>query len=157
MKTFPIVASASTSFRVAADNSLVFAAFDITAHGDVPFAPARAKTLHVSNLRLVGRYEGASHHLVLSTADLEAREVKARLKGGGDFIYDAPAALERLRAELTGREIALDMPGLFPQPVGYQTPDGGGRLSDRPAPVRHHPLQRHRAGLCAGCVGHGDA
>ena len=39
------LASASTSFRVAADSSLAFAAFDITAHGEVPFAPAKGKTL----------------------------------------------------------------------------------------------------------------
>ena len=29
--------------------------------------------------------------------------------------------LERVRAELSGANIALDMPGLFPQPVAYQT------------------------------------
>jgi Protein of unknown function/AsmA-like C-terminal region len=120
VKSFPIMASASTSFRVEADNSLAFAAFDITAHGDIPFTHAAAKTLKISNLRLVGRYEGPSHHLVLSTADLEARGVRARLKGTGDFIYDSSGRLERLRTELTGREIALDMPSLFAQPVAYQ-------------------------------------
>jgi hypothetical protein len=121
VRAFPVVASASTSFRVAPDNSLVFAVFDITAHGDIPFEPAAAKTLKISNLRLVGRYEGPSHHLALSTADLEAQGLKARLKGSGDFIYDSSGSLERLRAELTGRDIALDMPALFQQPVVYQT------------------------------------
>ena len=85
VKAFPVVASASTSFRVAADNSLQFAAFDITAHGDIPFGAVKAKVLKISNLRLVGRYEGPRHHLALSTADLEARGLQAQLKGGGRF------------------------------------------------------------------------
>lgn len=120
VKAFPVVASASTSFRVAADNSLQFAAFDIAAHGDIPFAALTAKALKLSNLRLVGRYEGPSHHLAITTAALEAKGVKAQLKGAGDFFYDRSGALERVHTELVGRDVSLDMPGLFQQPVVYQ-------------------------------------
>jgi hypothetical protein len=121
VKAFPVVASASTSFRVSPDNSLTFAAFDIVARGEVPFAVAKARTLNISNLRLVGRYDGVRHHLVLSTADLEARGLRARLKGTGDFLYDASGGLERVRTDLAARDVSLDVPGLFQKPVAYQS------------------------------------
>ena len=74
VKDIPIVASASTEFRVESGGKLSFAAFDITAHGEVPYAAMKTKALHINNLRLVGRYDGVSRHLALSTADLDARK-----------------------------------------------------------------------------------
>ena len=44
---------------------LVCAAFDLAARGEIPFAPLKSKALHISSLRLVGRYDGAAHHLAL--------------------------------------------------------------------------------------------
>jgi len=63
----------------------------------------------------VGRYDGAANHLALTTADLDAKEARARLKGGGDFYSDTSGKLERVKAVLAGENIALDMPGIFPQ------------------------------------------
>jgi hypothetical protein len=120
VKAFPVMASASTTFRVAPDNSLEYAGFDIIARGDIPFAIGSAKSLKSANLRLVGRYEGNIHHLVLSTADVQAKGLKASFKGIGDFIYAQGGALGRVRAELSGRDVGLDMPGLFETPVLYQ-------------------------------------
>lgn len=120
-KALPVMASASTSFRVAPDNALEYAAFDITAHGDIPFGALTAKALRQANLRLVGRYEGKSRHLALSTANIEAKGLKASLKGAGDFVYGDSGGLQSVRAALTGRDISLDIPGLFPQPVTYQS------------------------------------
>jgi hypothetical protein len=121
VKNLPVVASASSTFRVESGGRLGFAAFDITARGDVPFAALKGKLLHLSSLRLVGRYDGASRHLALTSADFNAKEVRALLKGSGDFFYDASNKLDRVHAELSGKDIALDMPGVFAQAVGYQS------------------------------------
>jgi len=97
------------------------AAFDIAAHGEIPFAAMKTKALHINNLRLVGRYEGAAGHLALTTANLDAREAHVALKGGSDFFYDENGKLERVHADLSGANIALDMPGVFAGPVGYRS------------------------------------
>jgi hypothetical protein len=121
VKDIPIVASASTEFRVESGGKLSFAAFDITAHGEIPYAAMKTKALHINNLRLVGRYDGAARHLALSTADLDAREARAALKGAGDFFYDASGKLERVHADLSGGNITIDMPGVFAGPIGYHS------------------------------------
>jgi hypothetical protein len=121
VKDMPVVASASTEFRIDPGSKLAFAAFDIAARGEIPYAAMKSKALHLESLRLVGRYDGATHHLALTTADIEAREARARLKGTGDFFFDAGGKLERVHADLSGGNIALDMPGVFAKPVGYQS------------------------------------
>ena len=45
------------------------------------------------------------------------------------------------------------MPGMFPQPVGYQSLQLRGDYLLAPRTVRHHRAQRHRAALCAGRQG----
>ena len=119
--TLPLVANASANFRINPNGTLATAAFDIRAKGEIPYAAMKGKALHVNDLRLVGRYDGASRHLVLDSADLKAREARAVLKGTGDFFYDGAGKLERMHGALTGRNIVLDMPGVFAQPVGYQS------------------------------------
>jgi hypothetical protein len=121
VRNMPVVVSASADFRVDSSARLGYAAFDITAHGEIPWAALTAKAVHISNLRLVGRYDGASGHLALTTADLNAQEVRASLKGGGDLFYDAAGKLARVHADLSAKNIAVDMPGIFSNPVGYQT------------------------------------
>jgi hypothetical protein len=121
IKDIAVVVSASADFRVDAGARLGYAAFDITAHGEVPWAAMQNKALHISNLRLVGRYDGASGHLALTTADLNAREVRASLKGSGAFFYSAGGKLARVHADLSAKNIAMDMPGILPKPTGYQT------------------------------------
>ncbi|MCU1464027.1 MAG: hypothetical protein JWO37_4102, partial [Acidimicrobiales bacterium] len=121
VKNLPVVASASTEFRVEPGGKLGFAAFDIIARGEIPLAAMKSKALHLSSLRLVGRYDGAARHLALTTADLDAREARALLKGTGDFFYNPSGKLERIHADLSGKNIALDMPGVFAQSVGYQS------------------------------------
>jgi hypothetical protein len=121
IKNIPVTVSASADFRIDSGARLGYAAFDITAHGEVPWAAMRGKALHISNLRLVGRYDGASGHLALTTADLKAREMRAVLKGAGDFFYGADGKLIRVHADLAARNIAVDMPAVLPRPTGYQT------------------------------------
>ncbi len=121
VKGVPLTAGVSANFRLASDGRLAAADFDIAAKGEIPWAAMNARALHVGTLRLVGHYDGAAHRLVLTTADLKAREARASLKGTGDFIYGAGGALERVHADLAGRNIALDMPGVYAQQVGYQS------------------------------------
>jgi len=121
VKDIPVVLSASTQFRMRSTGKIEEAAFDITAHGEVPFAVMKSKALHIDSLRLVGRYDGAANHLALTTANLDAKEARAHLKGSGDFYSDAAGGLERVRADLSGENIAINMPGVFAQPVNYQS------------------------------------
>jgi len=121
VKNIPLVASASTEFRIEPGGKLGFAAFDIIARGEIPFAAMKTKALHLNRVRLVGRYDGVTRHLALTTADLDAREAHAQLKGAGDFAFDAGGKLERVHAVLSAKNIALDMPGVYAQPVSYQS------------------------------------
>ncbi|MFO1247905.1 MAG: DUF3971 domain-containing protein [Alphaproteobacteria bacterium] len=121
VKNLPVTVSASSAFRIGAGGKLEMAMFDVAAIGEVPFAAMKDKALHLNSLRLVGRYDGVTGHLALTTADLNAREARALFKGAGDFFYDASGKLERVHAELSARDVAVDMPGVFPGAVGYQS------------------------------------
>ncbi len=108
-------------FSLAPGGALAGANFDITANGRIPWAEMRSKALHVTSLRLVGRYDGRTHHLALTTADLNALEARASFKGFGDFVSGDDGELAKVHAELAGKDVALDMPGVFKDKVGYQT------------------------------------
>jgi hypothetical protein len=117
----PVVVSASADFRVDSGARLGYAAFDIKAHGEIPWAALTGKAVHISSLRLVGRYDGASGQLALTAADLNSQELRAALKGGGQFFYGVNGGLERVHADLSAKNISVDMPGILPRPTGYQT------------------------------------
>ncbi len=120
IKSVPLVASASSNFRIDPNGALGAADFDIMARGEIPWAHLKDKALHVRSLRLVGRYDGVARHLALTTANLDAREARAMLRGDGDFIM-VGGKLDRVHAQLAARNITLDMPGIFKEPVGYQS------------------------------------
>ncbi|HWU55988.1 MAG TPA: DUF3971 domain-containing protein, partial [Rhizomicrobium sp.] len=121
VKNLPVTVNASAGFRIDPGNRLGSANFDIVARGEIPFAEMKSKALHLDSLRLVGRYDGTTGHLALTTAELQAQEARARLKGGGDFFFDTTGKLERVHADVSGADVALDMPGVFAQAVGYQS------------------------------------
>jgi len=121
LKNLPVIASASAGFRIDPGNILTAANFDVIARGEIPYAALTSKALHVESLRLVGRYDGVAHHLALTSADLEAREAHARFKGGADIFLDPAGNLERVHGDISAANVALNMPGIFPQAVGYQT------------------------------------
>src|SRR6185503_10878033 len=111
----------SADFGADPSGKLAFAAFDLTARGEIPYTAMRTKALHINNLHLIGRYDGASKKLTLTTAELQAKEARAHLKGAGEFFYDATGKLEHVHADLSGANIALDMPGIFASAVNYQS------------------------------------
>lgn len=121
VKNVPMQADLAARFTIAAGSRLADADFDVDAHGVVPWAAMKNKALHVSSLKLVGHYDGKTHHLALTNAGLDALEAKAKLAGGGDFILGADGKLERVRALLAGKDVALTMPGIFAAPVTYQS------------------------------------
>lgn len=120
VKTMPVLLDAGTDFTLSPAGALTGARFDIAARGEVPFAQLASKALHVRSLRLAGVYDGTARHLTLRTVDLDAKEARATLKGVGDFAVDADGVLQKVHAELSGKSIALNMPGLFQGPVTYQ-------------------------------------
>src|SRR4029079_7136871 len=67
LKNLPVIASASVDFRLDPGNILTSAIFDLTARGEIPYAAMTSKALHLDSLRLVGRYDGVTHHMTLST------------------------------------------------------------------------------------------
>lgn len=116
----PLVMKASARFAILG-GSLTNADFDIDAAGNIPIAAMTAKALHVNSLHMAGHYDSASHRLTLASADLAAREAQASLHGTADFLPDDTGKLATIHAELSGRDVALDMPGVFAQPVRYQS------------------------------------
>ena len=121
VKNIPLLTSASTTFTIAPGGALAAAAFDITARGEIPFQAMTSKALHIEALRLVGNYDGKTRHLKLASADLNAREAKAKLAGSGDFILNAEGKLDRVHADISASAIALDMPGVFKEKVTYRS------------------------------------
>ena len=71
LKTIPMTASVSADFGADAAGKLSFAAFDLAARGEIPFAALKSKALHITNLRLIGRYDGAENRLALTTVELD--------------------------------------------------------------------------------------
>ena len=119
IRNVPVMVDASANFTITGV-TLTKADFDIRAVGEIPFPAMKDKALHVQDLRLVGHYDGNRHHLQLTSANLKAREARANLRGTADFLPDGAAKLERVHAELSGKDVVLDMPGIFAKPVGYQ-------------------------------------
>lgn len=120
LKKLPVILGVSTRFTVAPGGALAAADFEVNASGEIPWSALKGKLLHLQTLRLVGHYDGTPRHLSLSTITVNAREAQAALKGSGDFFLDPAGALERVHAELSGKDIALNMPGVFAQAVSYQ-------------------------------------
>jgi len=140
LKNLPVIASASAGFRIDPGNVLTSANFDVTARGEIPYAAMTSKALHLDSLRLVGRYDGVTHHLTLSTADLEAREAHARFKGGADFFLNSAGSLERVHGDISAANVALNMPGVFQGPVGYQAVSLAGDYLVQPRQVNFTKL-----------------
>lgn len=115
----PLSTSASARFTLSADGVLRNADFDLTASGNIPVQAMATKALHVTSFRLRGHYEGDGRHLTLKTVQMNAREGHVSGHGQADLIY-ADGALKDVRGQIELDRIAIDAPGLFPQPVRYQ-------------------------------------
>ncbi len=110
----------AAQYIVAPGTQITRADFDLTAAGDLPLASLKGGKLQVRQLRLSGAYDGLKHHLALNQASLESRQGIVRLRGGADFHYDQ-GGLTRINWGLSSVRIALNMPGIFAQTVGFQS------------------------------------
>ncbi len=110
----------STKFSIAPGGHISETDFDLQSKGDIPFNWLAGKALHVRQLRLMGHYDGATKHLSLTEALLDAREANLRLKGGADLVY-ANGALDSISADVSAIRASLNLPGILPAPVALQT------------------------------------
>lgn len=106
--------------------------FDMTANGTVSLASLKGGKIQIRRLRVRGVYDGAKHHLALDQASIESRQGVVRLRGGANFYYHQDA-LSHVSWGLNSTRIALNMPGVFADTIGFQSLqlDGDYRVSSR--------------------------
>jgi len=126
LKDIPVIAGLNGRFAFAAGGTLARADFDATAEGDVPLALLKGKVLHVDLLKLTGHIDGPAHRLTVTTAELDAQEIKAQFKGSSTLIYGPDGALQSVAGEMAASKMALDTPGIFSHPISFSTLDVSG-------------------------------
>jgi hypothetical protein len=128
-------------YNVAPGAHLTSGTFDLTAAGELPFAALKSKALHVGQLRLTGNYDGVTNHLAVSQLSVAADEGVIRLKGAADFHYDQ-GQLASISGGFATSRLALNMPGIFAQPVSFQSfeADGSYGVADRQVTIAHANL-----------------
>ena len=120
LKDIALSVNLATRFAVAPGAHITQADFDITAAGTTPLAGLKGGILHVRQLHLNGAYDGIKNHFALNQASFDTKEGIFKLKGGADFHYDQDK-LVGVSGFVNSSRIALNMPGIFAQPVGFQT------------------------------------
>ena len=121
LRNIALLVDLSTRFTVAEGGHITRTDFDLTADGEMPFHALTSKALHVRNISLTGSYDGIGNHITVNEAAIDAKEALLKLKGGGDLHYDAQGGLQDFSGQLESGRIALDMPGVFLQPVDFQS------------------------------------
>jgi hypothetical protein len=119
LKSVALTASITSRFGFGTDAKLAFADFDATAKGETPFGLYRSDRLHVNAMRIMGRYDGAAQRIAVSSADLDAREVKAHLTGQGDLVHGEDGALTQVKAGVNASRISVNVPGLFERATAF--------------------------------------
>ena len=114
-----LVTGMTSHFRFGPGAKLAEASFDLTAKGEMPFGVYRSKTLHVNNAHLAGRYDGRANRVAITAADLDTREVKAKLTGQGDLVYGADGKLAQVKGGLNATALTVAVPGFFAQDTGF--------------------------------------
>ena len=136
LKDIALLVNVATHFTVAPGAHITQADLDLTAAGSAPLAGLKDGTLHVRQLHLNGAYDGVKNHLALNQASFDTREGIFKLRGGADFHYDQ-GKLASISGGLNSSRIALDMPGIFAQAVGFQSLqlEGNYQLASRTATI----------------------
>jgi hypothetical protein len=120
----------SASFVVEGTH-LLSADFGAGARGAFVLPGIKDGTVHVRSLRTIGRYDAASGRLLLEDATIESDKIKGRLQGWVDLIAGKDGALADVRADMRLDKITLMLPGVFANPVPFQSVDLRGEW--RPA------------------------
>ena len=141
LKDIALSVNLAIQYTVAPGARVTSADFDLTAAGELPLASLKGGMLHVRQLHFSGGYDGVKDHLGLSQASIDAREGLARFKGGADFHYDKDV-LTGISAGIVSSRLALNMPGIFADPVSFQSLqlDGGYQIASRTFTITHANL-----------------
>lgn len=141
LKDIALSVNLATSFTVASGAHITAAGFDLTAAGELPLTALKGGTLHVRQLHLNGLYDGDKNHLALNQFSLDTREGIVRLKARADLHYDGDT-LASVSAEIASTRMALNMPGVFAQPVGFQSlqVDGDYQFASRSFEIKRANL-----------------
>ena len=121
LKNLALITSLSSRFAFGPNGKLANADFDASASGVVPLTLLKSKVLHINAVRITGGYDGITHHVTLSSADLDARELKAQFQGNSTLIYGDDGKLASVSGDLSAMRMAFDAPGLFQKPVTFQS------------------------------------
>ncbi len=141
LKDIALSVNLAARFSVAPGAHITRADFDVTAVGELPLKALKGGVLHARQLHINGNYDGVKNHLALNQASFDTREGIMRFKGGADFHYDQQG-LSSISAGLSSSRIALNMPGIFADAVGFQSLqlDGDYQVASRTLNVAHANL-----------------
>ena len=150
LKDIALSVNMAARFTVAPGARLTQAGFDVTAAGRAPLPGLKGGVLHVRQLHLNGTYDGLKNHLALNQVSFDTREGILRLKAAADFHYDQDK-LASISAALNSSRIALNMPGIFAQAVGFQSLQlqGAYDLTSRTATITRASLNAPSFALSA--------
>ncbi len=103
-----MTADVTASLSLVNGTSLHFADFGVAASGTVNgFGPP----LHVKLVRLVGRYDGQSHRLIIDDGTLEGAQARAHFEGSAALSLDATGALRSSSFDVAADKLMVDVPG----------------------------------------------
>ncbi len=111
---FALTTDISGAFALDHGQRLTLSDFGIDATGIVN---GLGRPLHVKELRVVGRYDGATGRLLVDDATLQGDQAHAHLQGMGNLIFDAHDTLSKATLDLTMDKMGMDFPGVMKQPV----------------------------------------
>jgi AsmA-like C-terminal region/Protein of unknown function len=114
LEPFALTTDISGSFALDHGLHLTLPDFGIGATGVVN---GLGKPLHVKELRVVGRYDGATGRLLIDDATLAGDQAHAHLGGTGNLAFDEHGALTRASLDLAMDKIGIDLPGVMGQAV----------------------------------------
>jgi AsmA-like C-terminal region/Protein of unknown function len=105
---------------------LVSAQFDMTGKGAITVPGLKDGQVRVSSLHAYARYDGVKRDLVLDRASIDSDKVRANLKGQLGFEVGESGELSGVRGELHLSRLAFAWPGVFAQPVQFQSVEFNG-------------------------------
>ncbi|MGD0145016.1 MAG: AsmA-like C-terminal domain-containing protein, partial [Rhizomicrobium sp.] len=111
---FALTTDISGSFALDHGRRFTLSDFGIDASGVVN---GLGKPLHVKDLRVVGRYDGATGRLLIDDATLEGEQAHAHLRGVGNLAFDDRGVLSKASLQLVMDKMGIDMPGVMKQAV----------------------------------------
>ena len=111
---FALTTDISGSFALDHGRRLTLSDFGIDASGVVN---GLGRPLHVKDLRVVGRYDGATGRLLVDDATLQGDQAHAHLQGSGNLTFDDRNVLSKATLDLSMDKMGMDLPGVMKQAV----------------------------------------